>query len=94
MLASELVKWLSVRILKGAFAGATQTPDVVHIKIDRIHYSKLDVERSMLDVRYFLLLIGAEFKNNQRNIIFLGFGTPKFSDRIHDRLTHSLSFKP
>ena len=94
MLASELVKWLPVRILKGVFAGATLKPDVVHIKIDRIHYSKLDVKSSMLGVRYFLLLIGAEFKDNQRNIIFLGFGTPKFSDGIHDCLTHSLGFKP
>ena len=54
MVAHEFVKWQLVRILKGIFSGATQTRDVVQIKIDRIHYSKLDVGRSMLDVHQFL----------------------------------------
>ena len=51
MLALEVVERQSGQILKGGFAKATLMAHVTRFKIDRIHYSTLDVERSMLDVR-------------------------------------------
>ena len=54
MLALEVVERQSGRILKGGFAEATLMAHVARFEIDRIHYSTLEVERSMLDVRQFL----------------------------------------
>ena len=66
MLALGVIERQSGRILKGGFAEATLMAHVARFKIDRIHYSTLDVGRSMLDVHQFLFRSDGPFFGHTR----------------------------